>query len=251
MSDMPPPPPPPPPPEIAPPPGYVAFDGPASFARIGGLTKALAALSGVSAAVAVASAVVQYGLRDDAGTYIADQTFDFKQSLNTYTGIGVVAMVLSIASLVVTVLWAFRMAKNLSALGRTNASFRPAATIAVNVLGSCTLGILAFMMWKELWRGSDPDTPSGDLEWKKTPYPTIIILHLAFTVAAGVLGLTAGAIAGLGNTTSNKTLDLAKNIHNHMPALLGSGLLQAGSFVCFAVLVRQLGGRHMNATGEA
>ena len=165
--------------------------------------KALAALSGVSAAVAVASAVVQYGLRDDAGTYIADQTFDFKQSLNTYTGIGIIAMVLSIASLVVTVLWAFRMAKNLSALGRTNASFRPAATIAVNVLGSCTLGILAFMMWKELWRGSDPDTPSGDLEWKKAPYPTIIILHLAFTLAAGVLGLTAGAIAGIGNTSRN------------------------------------------------
>jgi hypothetical protein len=230
----------------------VAYGEPAEFARIGGLTKALLALTGVSAVLSVISAAVQYGLRNDAGTYINDQTFDFKKSLTTYTTIGGVAMALSLASLVVTVLWAFRMAKNVAALNRPNASFRPAATIAVNVLGSCTAGILPFLMWKELWRGSDPQGIEGDLEWKKGAYASIITIHLAFTLAAEVLGLTAGAVAGIGSTTSsNKTLDLAKNIHNHLPALLGAGLLQAGAMVCFFVLVRQLGARHMQATAEA
>jgi hypothetical protein len=32
---------------------------------------------------------------------------------------------------------------------------------------------------------------------------------------------------------------------------LASGLLGAGAMVCFFVLVRQLGARHMQATGEA
>jgi hypothetical protein len=233
----------------------VAYGGPAEFARIGGLTKALLALTGVSAAVAVVSAITQYGLRDKADAYIADPTAletSFKNSLTSYNTVGAVAMVTSIVSLVVTVLWTFRMAKNVAALDRPNASFRPAATIAVNVLGSCTLGVLQFMMWKELWRGSDPDGAPGDLEWKKKPYPSIILIYLAFSVAAGVLGLTAGAIAGINSaTSSNKTLDLAKNLHNHFPTLLASGLLAAGAMVCFFVLVRQLGTRHMQATGEA
>ena len=47
------------------------------------------------------------------------------------------------------------MAKNLEVLGRQERTFSPGATIAINILGGCTLGILPYFMWRELWKGSD------------------------------------------------------------------------------------------------
>lgn len=253
MSDMPPPPP--PPPSFTPPPGYVAYGGAGAaqggFARIGGLAKALVAVSALSAVTTLVTVAIQYGLRSDAATYLTDQTFDFKSKLSTYLLISGFGGIVSIAGLVLTAIWSFRIAKNLVGLGRPGQSFRAGSTIPVALLGSCTLGILPFLMWREFWRGSDPAASNFDTSWKKAPYATVLTLYFAFTLAAEVLGFTAGSIGDVGKVSNNATLQVAKTLHNHFPAIAGPALLQAGSLIAFIVFVRQLAARHMQATGEA
>jgi len=113
-------------------------------ARIGGLTKALVVLSIIGVAASAVALLVQLVLRDKAIDYLNRDISKtkFRDDLTPYLAAIFVAGVVLFAALVVQIIWAFRMAKNLRALGRPSQSFSPGVTIAINILGGCTLGIL-------------------------------------------------------------------------------------------------------------
>ena len=174
---------------MSPPPGYVAYGGPGAyprdFQRIGGLTKALVILNIVGIVATAISLVVQLGLRDKAldfreGTTTLD---DFTDELAPYLAISAIVGLVALGALVVQIIWTFRMAKNLEVLGRRSRKFSPGATIAVNILGGCTLGILPYFMWRELWKGSDPEVPPGDADWTRRPIGPIVHLWFAATIS--------------------------------------------------------------------
>lgn len=264
MSDLPPPPPPhsvPPPyssqPYSAPPPGYVAYGGPGAvqgqFSPIGGLTKWLVALMAITLGVQVISLIVQFTLRDSATDFINDSisssTFDDK--LGLYLGISVLAGLVSLGQIVLLVIWTFRLAKNHQVLGRQPQTFGPGATIAVNILGGCTLGILNFFMWRELWKASDPATPAGDSGWKQNAVTPLLAIYLAVTLASVGAAVTLGITGAFGFQTGGNSNDLAENLNDRLGIVVLSGLLTVVTSAVFLIFVRQLSARHMAATREA
>ncbi|MEQ1702628.1 MAG: hypothetical protein ABMA25_21165 [Ilumatobacteraceae bacterium] len=256
MTDFPAPPPP-PPDHLMPPPGYVPYGGygavSGNFQKIGGLTKWLVGLMCVTAATQAISLLVQLTLRSKAADYLNSDisSSEFTDDIAVYALVALLAAGIAIGQLVVLIIWTFRMAKNHLVLGRSPQSFSAGATIAVNILGGCTLGIINFFMWREMWKASDPDTAPGDPSWKQRAVSPLVAAQLAITLGSVVLGVALGVsgINGIGTNTNSE--DFAKNLDDKLGFVVGAGALGIASAVVFIMLVRQLGARHMKATREA
>jgi len=252
MSDLPP-----PPPNMQPPPGYVAYGGSGGS---GMPTRPIRAL-GMWLVVLIAAAMVgqlvavplQFTLRDAARDFLStNDASAFDDKIALFLLLTVLISIASIGQIVVLCVWTFRLAKNAQALGRSPQSFSPGATVAVNLLGGCTLGILPFFMWRELWVASDPDTPPGDITWKRRAVTALIPVHLALTLAGVVVGVVIGLNRGLSNGISfgNDRDDLAETLDDKL-ALIGlQGAIGVAASIVFLLIVRQLTARHARAIGE-
>jgi hypothetical protein len=247
---------PPPPPPMSPPPGYVAYGGPGAasgtFKRIRGLTKALVILNVIGIVASALSLLVQLGLRNNArdyrrGTITSTQ---FNDKLAAYLAVSLLFGAVAVAGLVVQIIWVYRMASNLRVLRRTGQRFAPGATIAINILGGCTLGILPYFMWRELWRGSDPSVPPGDPTWKQRAVAPIVHIWLAMTLltVATSIGL-AGARVTVGYIRGSNA-SLAKQLDTQFGLVATAAVLSIATAVIFVGMVRQLGARHIQATHE-
>lgn len=241
---------------MAPPPGYVGYGGAGTlggtFRRIGGLTKALVTLSIVAIVASAISVAVQASLRDRALDFRNHVTTvsDFANKLGPYLAISAVAGLVGLSILVVQIIWTFRMAKNLEVLGRQSRTFSPGVTIAINILGGCTLGILPYFMWRELWKGSDPESPTGDPGWKQRPVGTIVHLWLVSTLLTVVVGGALGVGNALTRINRNSDVTIARQLDNRFGFVVAAGVLSVISAVIFLMLIRQLSARHMQATRE-
>jgi hypothetical protein len=241
---------------MTPPPGYTGYDagrarGPA--APILGLTKWLAGLLVASIVAGLASIAIQAGVRSDARDFLDGEisSAEFDDNLATYLSIGLLAGALGIALLVVLCIWTFRIGKNMrDSLSRQGMTFsNPGATIAINILGGFTLGILNYLMWREIWSGSDPDSPAGDIGWKKRAVAVIVHAWFAVTLIAAVVGLAAGVrslAGGFGRNSEN----IAEQLDN-VGTFLIAPLLSLVSSALMVLIVRQVAARHAALTGEA
>jgi hypothetical protein len=253
MTDLPPPP---PPSNMAPPPGYVAYGGygavGGNFQKIGGLTKWLVGLMAATMVAQLISLLVQLSLRSSANDYLNDSisNSDFTDDVATYGLVVLLLSAVAIAQLVVLIIWTFRMAKNHVLLGRTPQSFSAGWTIAINILGGCTLGIVNFLMWREMWKASDPEAAPGDPTWKQRAVSPLIAIQLAITLSGVVAGVALGltGVGGFGGRSNNT--DLAENLDGKLGIVVLAGLLSVAGAAVFLMLVRQLAARHMNATRE-
>ena len=252
MSELPPP----PPLNLTPPPGYVAYGGAGAagghFRRTKGLAKWLVVLLGVSLLVQVALILVQLTLKDAAKDFI-DETLtaaQFDDKIAVFLLVALLAGIASVAQLVIMIIWTFRLAKNHQVLNRQPQTFSPGATIAVNLLGGCTLGILNYFMWRELWKASDPETAPGDPSWKQRLVSPLITVYLVLSLGAIAAGVASGVNQFGGIRTSNKAEDLAEDLADQLAVISLSGLLTAAAAAVFIVVVRQLSARHMKAIGE-
>ncbi|MFM7686941.1 MAG: hypothetical protein ACKPDI_13600 [Actinomycetota bacterium] len=252
MSDLPPPsmPPPPPPDGLTPPPGYVPYGpgGQRGFQSIGGLTKWLVIAVAATIATQALSLVAQLTLRDDAVS-LADNLDELTGRLGFYLLASLLAAAVGVTQLVLLIIWTFRMAKNLELLGR-KLSFSAGATIAVNILGGCTLGILNFFMWKEQWQASDPAVAAHDPAWKRAAIAPVIIANLVLGLLGTAVGLTLGLQAGFGGFGNTDTSTLGQNLSDRFGFVVVSGVLTLAAAATFLVLVRRLAARHMRAIGE-
>ncbi len=241
----------PPPPPLSPPPGYVPYGAPGaaggSFQNVGGLAKALVILTAIGAALGLALVGLGLNLRDKAD----DSLSVFEDSLGPYVLVGLLGSAVGLAALVIRIIWTYRMAQNLRTLRRDGQSFGPGATIAINILGDCTLGILPFFMWRELWKGSNPETPAGDTNWKQGAVGGIVIVSFVLQLAAllSTFSISIGSSfnAGLG---TGKSSDLAEQFRDDIGATATAGVLGTAAAVVFILVIRQLTDRHMQSTGE-
>jgi hypothetical protein len=225
------------------------------FQRIASLTKWLRYLLIASIAFSVVTLLVQFTVRGRAQDFVDGviSRDDFEDRLGLFLLVGLVTGAVAIAQLVVLCVWTFRMAKNMQKLGRQGQSLsQPGVTIAINILGGCTLGILNFFMWREIWRGSDPDSPPGDPGWKQRAVDSIVAIWLALTLGAAVASISLGfgqAFTG-GFDTGSNTTDLAEQLTDDFAFSALSSLLTLGAAIAFYVLVTRLAARHMQATAE-
>ncbi len=250
-------PPPPPPGGLTPPPGYVAYGGNGNargpVQLIGKLTTWVVRLLVVVLVLQALGLILQMTLRGSA-LEVKDGNLtlsDFDGKIGLFVAVTGISGAVGLALLVVQIIWTARMAKNLGALGRQGQSFGVGWTIAINILGGCTLGILPFFMWRELWKGSDPDSPAFDPDWKQRPNGQIVVAHLVATLTAVVVGFGLGAAGAFSIIRTNSSNDVADNLSGRFGLVIAVGIIQLAVSIIFIQLVRQLAARHMKAIGEA
>ena len=141
--------------------------------------------------------------------------------------------------------------QNMEVLGRQGRTFSPGATIAINILGSCTLGILPYFMWRELWKGSDSESPPGDPNWKQRPVGPIV--H--FWIAANLLSILVAGGLGVSNAftrvNSNSDATIAKQLDDQLGLVIAAGAFAVLTSLVFLAMIRQLAARHVQATRES
>jgi hypothetical protein len=242
---------------MPPPPGYVAYGAAGGVAkRIGGVAKALVVLEAVGVALVLLSLGLQSSLSGPAQDYLDGviSQVAFEDEASAYTAIALLSSLVSLAALVLGVIWSFRIAKNLQQFGRV-ITWKPGLTIVVWILGACTLGIINFFMLREHWRASDPDVQPGDPSWQQREASPLISAWLALTIASVAIQIAVGvatgarAINGLGSTDSARSL--AETVANDFPLALAGGLVGAASTGVLILIIRQLTQRHTRTTHEA
>ena len=246
----------PPPPPYEPPPAYATLESTGVFGGrfrpIRGIGKALVVLNALWIAVSVLVLLLQFRLHNSAVTFRQGglSTSDFVDKLAPFMVVSVVSAGLGIAILVLQCIWSFRMASNLQVLGRQPQTWKPGWGIAVWLLSGCTLGILPFLMTRELWKGSDPDLSPGDPRWKTGPTGPAISVWFGLQIASVIVGVAAGMSAATYGVGSTDRDSIAKALDQRLPLVVISGLLTVAVTAAFIAMVRQLSDLHMRATQE-
>jgi hypothetical protein len=247
--------PPPPPSAPPPPPGYVGYEPSLSAAvplrRVNGLGKALTVLLVIAAVGFAGQAAVTAGAANSAEDFLA-QRIDrdqFTQDLAPYTLVNLLTGVAFLATVVLTMIWLFRLAANHRTIGR-RLTWAPGWAIGGWFLPPIVLYIIPMLMLRETWKASTPDAPAGDDRWRESPVHPMVyvwwVLYGLVPIVFLISGLTVQSEAFRGNEQ-----DLAKWIIDQKGWLIAQGLVGVAQAVAFLLLVRSLTSRHMHLTGES
>jgi hypothetical protein len=242
MSDFPSPPPPPPPGQ--PPPGYVAYGTPAAtgFVKpVKGIATALVVLMVISILASLAMLLTSFVVADEAEDF-ADDPSRFDEEVGSFLAAAGVAGLVSVAALVLLIIWSFRIASNIRQ--RDALTWKPGLTIVAWIF-SCLLGILPFLMLREHWKKSD----RGGTDGAVTP---LIPLWLVLTILSGIAGAVASGVRSVsGGGFGQENEDLAEQLSDQLGFSVAQGVLSIAATVVLIVIVRQLTERHARYTGEA
>src|SRR5829696_1084208 len=174
-----PPPPPPPPPGLTAPPGYVSYgetnQGAYSwFQRIGGAARTLGMLVMILIPIQLLLILFYVAAHGKAQDFINGSIDEdaFKRGVVLYGLFGIISFAVQVAILVLTIVWMSKMARNQQALGR-HGTWGPGWAIAGWFAPPCVLYIIPYLMFRDLWKASDPQ--SGP-DWKKNPVGLIVTI---------------------------------------------------------------------------
>lgn len=261
VSDLPPPPPsnpnsvpPPPPDNLAPPPGYVAYQGAptpqGTLRRVSGLKTAITVLSIIVAIGTALSAVLMGTVEDAANDFlrgdISEDDFiaDYAPLLvgQSIQGIGQLGLV------VVSIIWLYRVAKNVRLFGRKT-TWAPLWAVFGWVLPPLFF-VIPFLMVREMWKASDPDSPYGSDSWKRSGESMAVIAwFLLYGVASTVLGLVQASTVfnqGFGGDTDT----LAETVTDFGGLGMLTSLVTVLAAIAWILAVREITDRHVRLTGE-
>lgn len=241
---------------MAPPPGYVPYGGAGMptgpFSRIGGVAKALVILQSISVVTGLGLLLFQVSLVQRADDFLADtiSLSDFRDRLGPFIAISGLAGLVSVAALVLLIIWSYRMAQNLQRLGRP-ITWKPGMTIVVWLLGGCTLQIINFLMLREHWKASDPEVAPHDPSYTSRPVSGLIVGWFVLSLGQVVLGGASGARSFGGVSVGNSTQTIAESLSDRLPLVIAAGLCSLGATAILVLIIRQLTSRHQRAIGEA
>ena len=240
---------------MAPPPGYVAYGGQGaallpSMQPIGGISKALSILMYIMIPLQIIGAIATIGVigkaRDALNGRITYTEFENEVNGNLSSLSGL--LVIPIA--VLTIIWMYRMAANLRLLGRHGATWSPGWAIAGWFVPPFVIYAVPWLMFRELWKGSDPETAPGDPNWKQgTVSPLVNVWWVLYGLAPLVSIVTSAAtIVSIMNTDSEK---IAEAFDKFAAINIAMAFVGVAAGVVYVLLVRQLTARHKKAIHEA
>ena len=150
-----------------------------------------------------------------------------------------------------SVIWMFRVASNVRALGRRT-TFAPLFAIFGWVLPPI-LFVLPLLVLREVWKASDPNTPVGSDGWKaSTENRTLYLWFLFYGVVS--TALTALSVASLFDSAlsfDTDTTSLAEVAAATSPTLLlAGGVVSVVSGLLWARVIQEFTARHAQFTGE-
>ncbi|HEY4331553.1 MAG TPA: DUF4328 domain-containing protein [Ilumatobacteraceae bacterium] len=242
---------PPPPPNFGPPPGYVAYGGPnngafSSYERIGGIARTLGILVTIVVPLLVVTTALRSYLESRAKDYLAGRIDEsqFRSSNGLYGLVSLVVAGLTLAIVVLTMIWMNKLAKNQQRLNRTG-TWGPGWAIGGWFVPPCVLYVVPYLMFRDLWKSSDPDATH---DWRTNPVAPIISVWWVLYGLAPIafLTVTVGSFK-----FGTNTADAARNLDKSGGITLISGIVQIAAAVSYLVLVRQLSARQMRVTNES
>ena len=222
---------------------------------MGGIAKAVRVLPVLVAIATVVQTVLSSSVTDDASAFLAGELTDdeFRDAVAPVSAIGTLTTLATLAAMIVTIIWMYRIASNVRALGRRT-TWSPLFSIFGWVLPPF-LFLIPFLVLRELWKASEPtdDTSddSSDDAWRRTRDTPLLWVWLVtfgvlptFLLAVEVSSLTSTSLGGGALDSQAEALD-DFGIVQWLSALLT--VIAAGVWYPF---VRQLTARHRTLTHE-
>lgn len=248
MSDLPPPPP--PPGEFTSPPSYTG--NPLTDSRvqsIGSLSKAPWILAAVEVPLQLIATVLAWRLSSKAGDFVAGTITEEQFKKAAQSPLTTLAGLLFLPIAVLTIMWMFRMASNLRAIGRTGMVWSPLWAIFGWLVPPCVVYAVPWLMFGELWRASDPSSAPHDESWKRTRITPLVHAWWVLYGLLPLVGLVTSANL-LRQFQQNDLIEVARQQQDNvlLNVLLGLGTVAAAAVFC--LFVRQLSDRHMRTTRE-
>jgi len=244
---------PPPPPNLAPPPGYVGYErGPGGQVPLQRVQKLRTALFVLLAIVAVGSLVVlaTTPAQVDAARELLDGTIDSDTFTERQAGSSLAQLLVgasTIAIIVLTMIWLYRIAKNHRALGRQG-TWGPGWAIGGWFLPP-VLYIIPTLMLREHWKASEPGVPPGDDRWRSAKEPVLVyvwfVLYSVVPLALAIAG-SATFFRGFGQDAE----DLAEALEDTQGLSMASAAVTTLAAVAWFLVVKGLTERHTALTGE-
>jgi Domain of unknown function (DUF4328)/Protein of unknown function (DUF2510) len=136
--------------------------------------------------------------RDRAAQHLIDHAFDGTPRVWTQ-----LSNVVSLAVLVLLIVWTYRSATNAQALGRNGARLGPLWAIFGWFIPLASF-VLPYIVIQDLWRSSDPDAPRGD-GWRTLPGSTLVRGWWALRVVTWVAAIVVPGMAVLGEWGTSPT----------------------------------------------
>lgn len=244
---------------MAPPPGYVAYGSAPTptqkVSRVKGLSTAITILVAIAGVGGLLNGILQSGLRSDAEDLLAGRISEsaFNDQLVSSSAFSALSGVATLASMVLVMIWMYRISANLRAFGMTT-TWHPLFAIFGWFLPPVVLYVIPFLMLREQWSKSNPSAvarqPSGQVDTKSNN-PVLWVWWLAFGIwPLLALFLSAGSLTGSFGDTGAEAV--AENLldTNQTVTIIGSviGLIAAIAWILF---VRQLTARHRSLTSES
>jgi Domain of unknown function (DUF4328) len=240
---------------MSPPPGFVAYGGPGAFSGqfqgVGRIAKAIVVLLWVWLPLQLLAIFDQVRLSREAEKFldrtITEDEFRDTVSVNPSSIIGLVVIPIA----VLTMIWMFRMAANLRKLGRTGQTWAPGWGIAAWFVPPCIVYAVPWLMFKELWKGSDPAIAPGDPHWKQGQVAPLITVWWVLYGLVPLLGFfSAAGIAG--QLRAGMTMrSLAERFRDFGAINIAFTVVGMVTTLVYMRLVRDLTARHMQSTREA
>ena len=214
---------------------------------MGGLAKALLIVLAIVVVGQLLSVATTGSVSDAAEEYLRtgnEDAFEDDLAVNGVTSL--LAGAASIAVIVLSIIWLYRIAANHRALAR-QLTWAPGWAIAGWILPPL-LFIIPLLMLRESWKAASPDVPPGSPEWKqKGDSPLIWIWFLLYSIVPIVL-----AVLGASQfwNVSQDTADLAEYFDEQVPLIVAQGIVTVLAAIAWALVIRDITRRHTELTGE-
>ena len=246
LGDQPPAPPPPPPAYLTAPPNFGGYNESGAGASsppqsVGSLGKWITRLMVVIAVLSAFSVSISFNLRGQARDFLDGNLSetDFTNSFGLTGLLSILTGATTLAVFVLTIIWMFRIARNNQTLGRVG------TWVPGWFLPPCVLYVIPFLMMRDLWKGSDPQ--SGP-DWKKNPVDPVVATWwiLYGLIPTFFIGVT---FAGASSLTNQSTEDAARKLVDSFTISTLASVCQLAAAIAFIQLVRRLTARHQQFTG--
>jgi hypothetical protein len=240
---------------MGPPPGYIAYGGPGAFSGafqgVRRISKAMVILLWIYLPLQLLGIFELLRLSNQAKKFLDGAITEQSFKDSTRAGVGVGAAVLVIPIAVLTMIWMYRMAANLKKLDRPGQTWAPGWAIGGWFVPPCIVYAVPWLMFKELWKGSNPELAPGDPNWKRGPVPAIITVWWVFYGLLPIFSFTSNGQFVSQIRSDKTTLQLAKRYHDYAGSSFVFAVLGMVATMIYLMLVRQLSARHILATREA
>jgi len=221
-------------------------------ARVTGLAKAIVVLTAVVAVATVGTTLLTLGVTGDASDFLAGQASedDFRDALAPLNAIQALAGVATAATGILTIIWMYRIARNVRAFGRQT-TWHPLFAIFGWFLPPFFLYVIPLLILREQWKASDPAADDGTESWRRSSdNPVLWGWFLFYGLAPFVFFLTQiGSVAGAGVGTGDIE-SVAESLDDVGALALVSAASIIGAAICWILFVRQLTRRHAALTNE-